>query len=59
VTIANCVSGYVVNPMEQGASWECNFLSEHNVLDYVKQGDDGAQEQVVIEQAVIQPYSVC
>jgi hypothetical protein len=46
VTIANCVSGYVVNPMEQGASWECNFLSEHNVLDYVKQGDDGAYKRL-------------
>ncbi len=46
VTIANCVSGYVVNPMEQQASWECNFLSEHNVLDYIKQGDDGAYKRL-------------
>jgi hypothetical protein len=28
--------------MEQKASWKCNFLSEHNVSDYVQQGDDGA-----------------
>jgi len=42
VTVANCVSGYVLNPMEQKASWKCDFLSEHNVSDYVKQGDDGA-----------------
>ncbi|CAK9216215.1 unnamed protein product [Sphagnum troendelagicum] len=42
VTIANCVSGYKLNPMEQKASWKCNFLSEHNVSDYVQQGDDGA-----------------
>jgi hypothetical protein len=26
--------------MEQEASWKCNFLCEHNVLDYIKQGDD-------------------
>jgi hypothetical protein len=36
----------VVNPMEQQASWECNFLSEHNVLDYIKQGDDGAYKRL-------------
>jgi hypothetical protein len=46
VTIANCVSGYVLNPMEQEASWKCNFLSEHNVLDYVKQGDDGTYKRL-------------
>jgi len=46
VTIANCVSGYVLNPMEQEASWKCNFLFEHNVLDYVKQGDDGAYKRL-------------
>jgi hypothetical protein len=46
VTIANCVSGYVLNPMEQKASWKCNFLSEHNVSDYVKQGDDGAYRRL-------------
>jgi hypothetical protein len=27
VTIANCVSGYVLNHYEQQASWKCNFLS--------------------------------
>jgi hypothetical protein len=42
VTIANCVFGYKLNPTEQKASWKCNFLSEHNVSDYVQQGDDGA-----------------
>jgi len=42
VTIAECVSGYVWNHSENAASWNCNFSSEHNVLDYVKQGDDGA-----------------
>jgi hypothetical protein len=46
VTIANCLSGYVLNPMEQEASWKCNFLFEHNVLDYVKQGDDGASKRL-------------
>jgi len=46
VTIANYVSGYVLNRMEQEASWECNFLSEHNVLEYVKQGDDGAYKRL-------------
>jgi hypothetical protein len=46
VTIANCVSGYVLNRVEQEASWKCNFLSEHNVLDYVKQGDDGAYKSL-------------
>jgi Leucine-rich repeat (LRR) protein len=46
VTIANCVSGYVLNPMEQEASWKCNFLSEHNVLDYVQQGDEGAYKRL-------------
>jgi len=40
VTIANCVSRYLLNPMEQEASWKCNFLCQHNVLDYIKQGDD-------------------
>jgi hypothetical protein len=25
VTIANCVSGYVLNRVEQEASWKCNF----------------------------------
>jgi hypothetical protein len=46
VTIANCVSGYVLNRNEQAASWKCNFFSEHNVLDYVKQGDDGAYKRL-------------
>jgi hypothetical protein len=46
VTIANCASGYLLNCMEQKASWKCNFLSEHNVLDYVKQGDDGAYKRL-------------
>ncbi len=45
VTIANCVSGYVLNRYEQQASWKCNFLSGHNVVDYVKQGDDGAYKR--------------
>jgi hypothetical protein len=36
VTIANCAFEYLLNRMEQKASWKCNFLSEHNVLDYVK-----------------------
>jgi hypothetical protein len=42
VTIANCVPGYVWNSVEKEASWECNFLSDHKVLEYVKQGDHGA-----------------
>jgi hypothetical protein len=46
VSIPNCVSGYVLNRMEQEASWKCNFLSEHNVSDYVKQGDDGAYKRL-------------
>jgi hypothetical protein len=46
VTIANCVPGYVLNSSEREASWKCNFLSEHNVLDYVKQGDDGAYKRL-------------
>jgi hypothetical protein len=46
VTIANCVPGYVLNSSEREASWKCNFLSEHNVLDYVKQGDDGAYKRI-------------
>ncbi|CAK9213977.1 unnamed protein product [Sphagnum troendelagicum] len=46
VTVANCVPGYVLNTSETEASWKCNFLSEHNVLDYVKQGDDGAYKRL-------------
>ncbi len=46
VTIANCVSGYVLNPMEQEASWKCNFLFEHKVLDNVEQGHDGAYKRL-------------
>ncbi|CAM6006768.1 unnamed protein product [Sphagnum balticum] len=46
VTIANCVFGYVLNTMEQEASWECNFLSEHNVWDDVNQGNDGAYKRL-------------
>jgi hypothetical protein len=46
VTIANCVPGYVLNSSERETSWKCNFLSEHNVLDYVKQGDDGAYKRL-------------
>ncbi len=38
--------GICLNRMEQKASWKCNFLSEHNVLDYVKQGDDGAYKRL-------------
>ncbi len=45
VTIANCVRGYVLNSLEREASRKCNFLSEHNVLDYVMQGDDGAYKR--------------
>jgi hypothetical protein len=47
VTIANCVSGYVLNPMEQQASWKCKFSSEHTVLNYLKQGDDQAYEELM------------
>jgi hypothetical protein len=43
VSIPNCVPGYV---FDREASWKCNFLSEHNVLDYVKQGDDGAYKRL-------------
>jgi hypothetical protein len=46
VSIPNCVPGYVWNSSEREASWKCNFLSEHNVLDYVKQGDDGAYKRL-------------
>jgi hypothetical protein len=46
VTIANCVSGYVLNRYAQPASWKCNFSSGHNVLDYVKQGDDGVYKRL-------------
>jgi hypothetical protein len=46
VTIANCVSGYVLNRYEQQASWKCNFLSERNVLNYVKQRHDGAYKRL-------------
>jgi Leucine-rich repeat (LRR) protein len=46
VNNARCVSGYVLNCMEQEASWKCKFFSEHTVLDYVKQGDDGAYKRL-------------
>ncbi|CAK9213975.1 unnamed protein product [Sphagnum troendelagicum] len=46
VSIPNCVPGYVWNSSDREASWKCNFLSEHNVLDYVKQGDDGAYKRL-------------
>jgi Leucine-rich repeat (LRR) protein len=46
VSIPNCVPGYEWNSSEREASWKCNFLSEHNVLDYVKQGDDGAYKRL-------------
>jgi hypothetical protein len=46
VTIANCVPGYVLNFSKREASWKCNFLFKHNVLDYVKQGDDGAYKRL-------------
>jgi hypothetical protein len=46
VSIPNCVPGYVWNSLDREASWKCNFLSEHNVLDYVKQGDDGAYKRL-------------
>jgi hypothetical protein len=46
VSIPNCVPGYVWNSSEREASWKCNFLCEHNVLDYVKQGDDGAYKRL-------------
>jgi hypothetical protein len=46
VSIPNCVPGYVCNSSEREASWKCNFLSEHNVLDLVKQGDDGAYKRL-------------
>jgi len=46
VNNAKCVSGYVLNCMEQEASWKCKFFSEHTVLDYVKQGDDGAYKRL-------------